>query len=116
MCRHMWFFTLALSASASVLGCGDSGETEADRVGVGAECTQSAECESADEDVTLECLTQFAGGYCGLEARRIAWVASSSSTPETSEKHASPRPPASEPIPLTSRGADRTTAAAVMLA
>jgi hypothetical protein len=48
-------------------GCGDSGETEADRVGVGAECTSAAECESPDEDITLMCLTEFAGGYCGLE-------------------------------------------------
>jgi len=49
------------------MGCGDSGETEADRVGVGAECTDAAECELDDDEVELECLTQFTGGYCGLE-------------------------------------------------
>jgi hypothetical protein len=67
MCRYVWVFSLAVVTSGLFLGCGDSGETEADRIGVGAECTESAECESADEDITLECLTQFKGGYCGLE-------------------------------------------------
>ena len=50
-----------------MVGCGSSSETEADRVGVGAECNDAAECETPDEDVMLECLGQFAGGYCGLE-------------------------------------------------
>jgi hypothetical protein len=63
----MYVFALALSASGLVLGCGDSEETEADRIGVGAQCDDAAECESADEDINLECLTQFTGGYCGLE-------------------------------------------------
>lgn len=67
MCRSMWVLVLAALASGLLVGCGDSGETEADRIGVGAECTESAECESADEEITLECLTQFTGGYCGLE-------------------------------------------------
>lgn len=68
MCRYVWVFVLVASASGLLLGCNeDSGETEADRIGVGAECTESAECESADEEITLECLTQFTGGYCGLE-------------------------------------------------
>jgi hypothetical protein len=53
-------------AAGLVAGCGD-GSTEADRLGVGAECTESAECESPDENIMLECLTQFTGGYCGLE-------------------------------------------------
>ena len=57
---------LAVGTSLVVLGCG-AGSTEADRIGVGAECTASAECESADEEIELECLTQFTGGYCGLE-------------------------------------------------
>lgn len=47
-------------------GCGDDGATEADRLGVGALCTANAECATVDE-VDLECLTQFNGGYCGLE-------------------------------------------------
>lgn len=46
-------------------GCGDDA-TEADRLGVGAACTASATCETVDE-IELECLTQFTGGYCGLE-------------------------------------------------
>lgn len=46
-------------------GCGDDGATEADRLGVGAQCTASAECDTVGE-LELECLTQFAGGYCGL--------------------------------------------------
>jgi hypothetical protein len=58
---------VAFSISGLVLGCGDSGETEADRIGVGAQCNEAAECESADEEIPLECLTQFTGGYCGLE-------------------------------------------------
>ncbi len=65
MCRLMYVICL-IGSSALWWGCGSSSETEADRVGVGAECTESQECESDDEDVTLECLTQFAGGYCGL--------------------------------------------------
>lgn len=36
------------------------------RVAVGAECTASEECDVVDE-MALECLTQFKGGYCGLE-------------------------------------------------
>ena len=47
-----------------VLGCGDG--TEADRIGVGAQCTASAECDSP-EGFELTCLMQFKGGYCGLE-------------------------------------------------
>ena len=46
------------------LGCGDDA-SEADRLGVGAECTGSADCDVVDE-VELDCLTQFKGGYCGL--------------------------------------------------
>ncbi len=65
MCRFMYVFAAALMGIA--MGCGDSGETEADRAGVGAQCTDSQECESTDEDFELVCLTQFTGGYCGLE-------------------------------------------------
>jgi len=68
MCRQVWVLIAMTLASGLLLGCGgDSGETEADRIGVGAECTESAECESPDEDVMLQCLTQFTGGYCGLQ-------------------------------------------------
>ena len=44
--------------------------TDADRVGVGAECTATADCPIVECDVEpcpeLVCLTQFTGGYCGL--------------------------------------------------
>ena len=66
MCRFMYVFACLMVVGA-VAGCGDDGSTEADRIGVGAQCTASAECESADEEVELVCLTQFTGGYCGLE-------------------------------------------------
>ena len=66
MCRQLWLIWV-LGAGVHALGCGESSsETEADRAGVGAECTEAGECESEQEDVTLECLTQFTGGYCGL--------------------------------------------------
>ena len=59
-CSCVW-----LAVLAPIIGCGD-GTTEADRVGVGAECSSTAECP-APMEVQLECLTQFKGGYCGLE-------------------------------------------------
>lgn len=66
MCRKMYAI-MVLVAGLAAFGCGDSDETEADRVGVGVECTDALQCESPDEQVMLQCLTQFAGGYCGLE-------------------------------------------------
>ena len=46
----------------------DDGLTEADRLGVGAECASDADClREGDAGVNLRCLTQFKGGYCGLE-------------------------------------------------
>jgi hypothetical protein len=64
----MYVCAAGLAAVGLALGCGNSdGETEADRIGVGAQCSDAGDCESADEDFELECLTQFTGGYCGLE-------------------------------------------------
>ena len=60
MKRIVWVALACIAAMA----CGE-GETEADRVGVGAQCTQANECES-DDQTPLVCLTQFDGGYCGL--------------------------------------------------
>ncbi len=54
-----------LSLTLIVVGCGGDG-TEADRIGIGAQCSAAVECESP-EGFELECLTQFTGGYCGLE-------------------------------------------------
>ena len=63
MCRLVCVICCLLLAGMAI-GCGD-GSTEADRIGVGAECTASAECASPDE-IELDCLTRFKGGYCGL--------------------------------------------------
>jgi hypothetical protein len=65
MCRLMYVIA-CLIVLGIVAGCGDDG-TAADRIGVGAQCTADGECESADEEIELVCLTQFTGGYCGLE-------------------------------------------------
>jgi hypothetical protein len=43
----------------AVAACGGS---EADYLGVGAECDSTEECSEEDQ----ECLLQFAGGYCGI--------------------------------------------------
>lgn len=64
MCKKMYLVACLAVAGLSA-GCGD-GSTEADRVGVGAQCTASAECPT-EMEIQLECLTQFKGGYCGLE-------------------------------------------------
>jgi hypothetical protein len=66
MCRFVWVLGVGLALSGLAVGCGSSDETEADRVGVAAECSDASECESPDEDIALECLGQFKGGYCGL--------------------------------------------------
>lgn len=58
--------------AVGVLGlasCGDDGGgtgTEADRLGVGAQCTASEECLQVEGEPPTSCLLQFAGGYCGL--------------------------------------------------
>ncbi|MBW1756957.1 MAG: hypothetical protein JRJ80_12400, partial [Deltaproteobacteria bacterium] len=54
-------------------GCSGDEGTEADRIGVGAECTADpgadppSTCPVVEMDIQLDCLTQFTGGYCGLE-------------------------------------------------
>lgn len=56
--------TYSLSATLcgllAVAGCGD-GSTPAIREGIGAACAAIEDCADA-----LNCLTNFAGGYCGL--------------------------------------------------
>src|SRR5690349_21455176 len=42
-------------------GCG-SGQSEANRRGVGAECAMTSDCTESGQ----VCLTQFKGGYCGV--------------------------------------------------
>jgi hypothetical protein len=54
---------LLIGASLLVLGgtgCGSS----ADALGVGAQCAQASDCDTSLNEV---CLSQFKGGYCGLE-------------------------------------------------
>jgi hypothetical protein len=53
-----------------VWACGDDDDegTEADRLGVGATCSSNNDClRQGDGGINLSCLTQFKGGYCGLE-------------------------------------------------
>ena len=72
MCRIMCVLS-GLMVVGAVAGCGGDEGTVADRIGVGAECTvdPSADppstCPVVEMDVQLDCLTQFKGGYCGLE-------------------------------------------------
>ena len=54
-------FSLVLLLSAAA--CGDD-DTEADRLGVGAQCESTDQC---DPEIDLVCLPQFKGGYCGLQ-------------------------------------------------
>jgi len=65
MCKLMYVYC-GLLLFGAVAGCGDDGGTEADHLGVGAECTASEGCDVVDE-IELECLTEFKGGYCGLK-------------------------------------------------
>ena len=55
MCRRLWLIWV-LGTGLLLLGCGESSsETEADRAGVGAECTEAGECES-EQDVSSRLL------------------------------------------------------------
>lgn len=57
-------------------GCADDEEgTEADKIGVAASCEMTEDCptyereamDGGTEEVQLECLPNFKGGYCGIE-------------------------------------------------
>ena len=62
MMRQTLLLLLGFVASAALtLACGGPG-TEADEFGVGAECSSGADC--FDDQA---CLSQFKGGYCGIE-------------------------------------------------
>ena len=52
-------FLVAVIVGAGACG----GGTEADNLGVGAQCEATDQC---DEEIGLLCLPQFKGGYCGL--------------------------------------------------
>jgi hypothetical protein len=51
---------LGLLLASAAYSCGDDDGTAADRLGVGAQCTQSEQCSAGQT-----CLP-FKGGYCGL--------------------------------------------------
>jgi hypothetical protein len=59
----MFKTSLVLVVLIGLAGCG-SDSTEADRLGVGAQCSATDAC---DEETNQVCLTQFAGGYCGIQ-------------------------------------------------
>lgn len=69
-------FPLVLCALFGVmLSCADDGEElEADKLGVGAACGVTEDCpvveqtnaEGETEEVQLQCLDSFKGGYCGI--------------------------------------------------
>jgi hypothetical protein len=55
---------LLLILPFGLLTCGDDeAGTEAQRRGVGAECVTDGDCTEEGQ----ECLTQFKGGYCGIQ-------------------------------------------------
>jgi len=63
--------SLGLLAGAQLaFGCGDDdGGTAADRAGIAAECTSDEQCPEArrgDATITLKCIREFRGGYCGI--------------------------------------------------
>src|SRR6185369_14524187 len=61
MSRTLWAFVIAVAISSG--GCGSS-ENEANRRGVGAECSAGSACTEHGQT----CLTEFKGGYCGVSA------------------------------------------------
>ncbi len=64
---------MAIAAICAVAVCGD----DADDIGVAAECRSNDDCPSDDD--SLQCLTGFKGGYCGLSG-----CAANSECPEKS--------------------------------
>jgi len=68
--RAIQFWATA-SLALLIAGCGgDDDGTEADRLGVAAECAETEDCAEVtidDETVQLECLPQFKGGYCAID-------------------------------------------------
>ena len=54
---------VGLICVVALVSCGGS---EADELGVGAQCTAMEDCEQP-EGFTEMCLTQFKGGYCGIQ-------------------------------------------------
>ncbi len=67
--RILWAATVSIALAT---GChnGDDGPSDADELGVGAQCGANEPCNPDDADTDgapdQECLPQFKGGYCGL--------------------------------------------------
>jgi len=64
--------TTLFVATLSLPGCGDENDnqgTEADRLGVGAQCSTDQDClqPQTQNEPVQKCLQQFKGGYCGIE-------------------------------------------------
>ncbi|MDY0060525.1 MAG: hypothetical protein RBU45_12015 [Myxococcota bacterium] len=60
--RRLVVFLSGLALLGALIGCGDDDEKEADRLGIGAQCTKTEECAEGQE-----CLTAFKGGLCGVK-------------------------------------------------
>lgn len=60
MARYSIFLALTFGLGLGV-ACGEDDGTEADELGVAAQCGSADDCR---ED--QECLSQFKGGYCGI--------------------------------------------------
>src|SRR5690606_10866467 len=56
----------AVCAMLTLTGTACGGDT-ADDLGVGATCKADSECRNVDGQPRQRCLTQFKGGYCGIE-------------------------------------------------
>jgi len=70
--NRMWGLGIVLCALGAGLaqGCGSDSGTEADRLGVAAECKSTDNCAKVTIDgveTQLVCLQQFKGGYCAIE-------------------------------------------------
>lgn len=68
--RQTFFISTVALLSLFAFACNDDEGTEADKLGVGWECTVDTDCLAVElgdgGSQQLECLTDFTGGYCGL--------------------------------------------------
>lgn len=68
--RALFIVVPAALLTGLLVGCSGDDASEADRLGVAAECTEELDCPEVlikDAEVQLQCLTQFAGGYCAIQ-------------------------------------------------
>ncbi len=62
--KILFTIILSLTMPMAFAACDDDdGGKEADKLGVGAQCTTNEDCDEA----TQECLLDFKGGYCGVK-------------------------------------------------